>query len=586
MVAGESLVASINSSLQELKKNWRSDIIAGFLVFLIALPLCLGISMASGFPPTAGIITAVIGGILVSRINGSHLTINGPAAGLIVVILSANQALGQGDPANAFRYTLAAIVVASLFQMAMGLIKAGRLNAFFPSSVVHGLLAAIGFIIIAKQIHVMLGVKVSSPELVDAIMAIPSSFVNANLEVAFIGFASLAALIVWSKVKNKYLKMVPAPIVVVSLGMLLAKYFDLDHEHVYLFKTDFSFLPQHEFSIGPKFLVNLPANIKDSFFFPNFSKIATREFWSAVLSIGLVGSLETMLSTIAVDKLDPQKRTSNLDKDLTAIGIGNFICGMLGGLPMIAEIVRSSANINNGAKTSWSNFFHGAFLLIFVAFFPFVIHEIPLASLAALLVYTGFRLASPKEFAKTLQIGWEQLTIFVVTIIGCVFVDLLVGVGLGIATKVVIHTARGVSPKNLFRLFYEEESDEANYKMAIDGSIVFSNFIQLRNKLNTLPEGMNVTIDLSRSKLVDHTVMEYLSHFQHDYNLKGGTFVIVGLDFHVPTSGHQLSSRLRPVNFRAEQLSIIETPSEGAAANVNAPPENREQKTTDNAVQP
>ena len=270
------------------------------------------------------------------------------------------------------------------------------------------MLAAIGIIIMAKQIHVVLGVTPEKGSLISTIAQVPHSLVNLNPEIAIIGFSGLLILIIWSMLKNRFLKMIPAPLIVVLVGMGLARYFDLEHQHMYLFLPDAHFLPHHEATVGPKFLVAISENFMSSFYFPDFSKIATVEFWEAVVTIGLVGSLESLLSAMAVDKLDPYKRHSNLDRDLTAVGTGNLVAGLIGGLPMIAEIVRSSANVNNGAKTQWANFFHGVFLLLFVAFFPKLIHSIPLAALAALLVFTGFRLASPKEFAKVMGVGKEQ----------------------------------------------------------------------------------------------------------------------------------------------------------------------------------
>jgi MFS superfamily sulfate permease-like transporter len=250
----------------------------------------------------------------------------------------------------------------------------------------------------------LLGVKPEAKSLLGVIAEVPNSMINMNPEVAFIGLCGLALLIAWALIKQPILKMIPAPLLVVLMGLGLGQYFDLDHIHQYLFLPDAEILPHHEFSVGPTFLVAVPENFLAGFYFPDFSKIADHEFWISVVTIWLVGSLESLLSASAVDKLDPYRRNSNLNRDLTAVGIGNMIAGMVGGLPMIAEIVRSSANINNGAKTAWANFFHGAFLLIFVALFPKLIHEIPLTSLAALLVFTGFRLASPKEFAKTLAV--------------------------------------------------------------------------------------------------------------------------------------------------------------------------------------
>lgn len=544
MTATASTPAIPKTGLPGLIENWRADLASGFLVFLIALPLCLGIAMASGFPPMSGIISAVIGGVVVSRISGSYVTINGPAAGLIVVILSAVQALGQGDVAAGYHYTLAAIMVASVFQILMGLFKAGKLNAYFPASVVHGMLAAIGIIIMAKQIHVMLGVKPAAKEILETIAEIPHSFVELNPDIAIIGFSGLAILIVFALIKNRYLRMIPAPLVVVAVGMALERYFDLDHEHVYMFLHDNPILPHHEYTIGPKFLVAIPENVLASFFFPDFGKIATPEFWGAVVSICLVGSLESLLSATAVDKLDPYKRYSDLNRDLTAVGVGNLLASAVGGLPMIAEIVRSSANVNNGARTGWANFFHGAFLALFVVFFPRLIHEIPLASLAALLVYTGFRLASPKEFAKTMDVGREQLVIFIITIIGVLATDLLIGVFIGIAAKLILHLLSGVRIGNLLKISYSlDETEPGTVYVKVRGSAIFSNFIGLKSALAGLPQGKRLIFDLADTYLIDHTVMEFIEHFQHDYVDGGGACEIRGLENLTPYSSHPLAVR-------------------------------------------
>ncbi len=529
-----------------LAQNWRPDALSGFLVFLIALPLCLGIAMASGFPPQAGIITAIVGGVLVSRISGSYVTINGPAAGLIVVILDSVHELGKGDAMAGYRYTLAAIVFASIIQILMGVFKAGKLSAFFPSSAVHGMLAAIGIIIMAKQIHVMLGVKPDAQTLFQTIGAIPRSLLDMNPEVATIGGLGLVLLVAWTLVKNRYLKMIPAPIIVVALGMALAQYFDLDHQHKYLFLPNATFLPHHEFALGPKFLVSIPENFLAGFAFPDFSLIGAGVFWQQVVTICLVGSLESLLSAAAVDKLDPYKRSSDLNRDLAAVGVGNTICGMIGGMPMIAEIVRSSANVNNGAKTGWANFFHGLFLLVFVALFPRLIHEIPLASLAALLVFTGYRLASPHEFRKTLEIGYEQLGVFVITIIGVLATDLLIGVAIGIFAEFLVHLGRSIEWRSIFKLNLDiEEGEPGVYHVQLGGAAFFANFISLKSDLSSIPEGETVMFDLSSVATIDHTVMEYLHHFCEDYERRGGHAEIRGLDSHVSTSGHPLAARKR-----------------------------------------
>jgi MFS superfamily sulfate permease-like transporter len=534
------------TGLAGLKQNWRQDLVAGFLVFLIALPLCLGIAMASGFPPQAGILTAIVGGLIVSRVNGSFMTITGPAAGLIVVILDSVQALGEGDAMAGYRYTLAAIVCASVLQTLMGVMRAGKLSAFFPSSAVHGMLAAIGIIIMAKQLHVMLGVKPDADTLFQTIAAIPASFRDMNPEVAAIGAVGLLILTGWTLVTNRYLKMVPAPLIVVIVGMALGQYFDLDDEHIFLFLPDTAFLPHHEYTIGPKFLVSIPNNFLSSFAFPDFKPIFSLVFWQQVFAICLVGSLETLLSAAAVDKLDPYKRMSNLNRDLAAVGLGNIVCGFIGGLPMIAEIVRSSANCSNGARTSWANFFHGVFLLIFVALFPKLIHEIPLAALASLLVFTGFRLASPGVFKRTLAIGWDQLGVFVITIVGVLATDLIIGVAIGVVAELAFHLYRSVNWSEVLRLRLEiEEAEPDVFHVRLGGAAFFANVLALKKDLALLPRGKTVVFDVSETSTIDHTVMEFLHHYCEDYVRAGGEAELFGLDNHASTSKHPLAPRKR-----------------------------------------
>jgi MFS superfamily sulfate permease-like transporter len=534
------------TGLAGLAQNWKNDAMSGFLVFLIALPLCLGIAMASGFPPMAGIIAAIVGGLLVSRVNGSYVTINGPAAGLIVVILDSVQTLGKGDAMAGYRYTLAAIVFASVFQVLMGYFKAGKLSAFFPSSVVHGMLAAIGIIIMSKQIHTMLGVKPNAQTLFQTIGQIPRSFIDMNPEVALIGGGGLFLMIVWVFLKNRYLKMIPAPILVVIMGLILGQEFDLDHEHIYMFLPDDPILPHHEFTVGPAFLVAIPDNFLAGFTFPDFSLIGALEFWEQVIAICLVGSLESLLSAAAVDKLDPYKRYSDLNRDIAAVGMGNALSGLLGGLPMIAEIVRSSANINNRAKTGWANFFHGLFMLVFVALFPRVIHEIPLASLAALLVFTGYRLASPQEFIKTLAIGYEQLAVFVITIVGVLATDLLIGVGIGMVAEFLVHLLRSVNWNEVLKLYYKvEEVSPGEFHVSVDGAAFFANFLSLKSELAAMPDGKTLIFDLSEAETVDHTVMEFIHDFCEDYRRRGGQAEMRGLHQHQAFSAHPLAARKR-----------------------------------------
>jgi len=522
-----------------LKENLKSDIISGFLVFLIALPLCLGISMASGFPPIGGIFTAIIGGILVPFIAGKNaqLTIKGPAAGLIAIAIAAVTDLGDGDPMVGYKLALAVVVATGLVQVIFGLLKVGNLSDFFPLSVVHGMLAAIGLIIIAKQIHVMFGVKPEGKEILELIGQIPHSFMNMNYEIALIGFVSLAILFLLPLIQNKYVKMIPAPMLVILVSIPLGLYFDLEHAHVYRFNGS-------EYHVGPNFLVTLPSNMFSAITLPDFSQIFSGTSIKYIIMFALVGSLETLLSAKAIDMIDPWKRKTNFNRDLTAVGIGNTLAGLVGGLPMISEIVRSSANKNNGARTSWSNVFHGLFLLVFVAFFPFVLHEIPLAALAAMLVYTGTRLASPKEFSHTYQIGKEQLFIFMITIVFTLWIDLLVGIFAGIIAKFITEIFFGVPLRNIFKSDVQKEIiDETHIRLKVNGGAVFSNYLGIKKHLMLLPKAQHVEIDLSNCKFVDHTVMDNLHLFEKDYRETGGSCHVIGLDAHKPLSKHPLAAR-------------------------------------------
>ncbi|MCC7502335.1 MAG: SulP family inorganic anion transporter [Flavobacteriales bacterium] len=525
--------------LQGLKENWQTDLVSGFIVFLIALPLCLGIALASGVPPMAGIIAAVVGGLIVSQISGSYVTINGPAAGLIVVILGAVESLGHGDPMAGYRSMLAAVVVSGVILFVLGRLKAGRLGDIFPSSAVHGMLAAIGIIIFSKQIHVALGVKPSAKEPLELLLEIPKSIGLLNPEVAFIGLVSLLIMIVLPVIKNKYVKMIPAPMVVVLVGMALAHYFDLEHEHKYLF------LDGHEYTLGPKFLVTLPERVLDGVVFPDFSNVFSKAFAMAVISITLVQGIESLLSAKAVDKLDPFKRESDLNKDLSAVGAGSALSGLIGGLPMIAEIVRSSANVNNGGRTRWSNFFHGLFLLVFVAAFPTLIHSIPLASLAAILMFTGYRLAAPQHFKHTLHIGSEQLAIFITTLVITLATDLIIGVFSGILLKIIIHLFRGAPLRSLFRpkvnVHYEAIVDR--FQVDIHNVAIFSNYLSLKSQLDQIPPGKDVRVNFDNTTLVDHTVMEHLHTYQERYNRAGGSMELEEMGHLIPRSQHPLSAR-------------------------------------------
>lgn len=528
----------VSTGLAGFTQNLAPNIISGFLVFLIALPLCLGIALASGFPPFGGLITAIIGGIVVSFMAGSELTIKGPAAGLIAIAIAAVETLGQGDMALGYKLTLAIVVIAGLIQILFGLLRTGVLGDFFPSSAVHGMMAAIGLIIISKQIHPLFGVKPTAREPFGLMAEIPHTLATMNPDIAIIGLVSLAILIILPMIKNPIVQKIPAQMVVLVVAIILGQYFDLETEHTYIFSPS-----DAHYDIGPKYLVKLPDNFIHGITFPDFSQIFTLTSIQYIIMFALVGSLESLLTVKAIDLIDPWKRKARVNKDMLAVGIGNTICGLIGGLPMIAEVVRSSANVANGARNRWANFFHGVFLLLFLVFLPWLIMKIPLSALAAMLVFTGYRLAAPKHFIASLKIGLDQLIIFCVTVVVTLATDLLLGIGAGVLIKVIMHLMSGASITSLFKADIHIESYDHNYIIKIKNAAVFSNFLNFKHILLGLPAEKNIIVDFSETRVVDHSFITQITKIKSDWVAKGRELEFVGLENLKPVSSHPMASR-------------------------------------------
>ena len=508
-----------------MRRYLGADLLSGFLVFLIALPLCLGIALASGFPAIAGVFTAIVGGLLAPAISNSELTIKGPAAGMIVIVLGCVQGFGftEGrDPAadmQAYELALGVAVVAGVIQILFGVFKMGALGEFFPTAPVHGLLASIGVIIISKQFPVMMGLQAEGMPL-SLLARIPEFIANMDPQAGVIGLVSLAIMFGFPLLK---LRAVPAPLVVLAVTVPLGIYFEL----------------------GEKLLVNVPSNMFDAVTFPDFSGVATATGVQYIILFALIGTLESLLSAKAVDQIDPYKRKTNQDRDLLAVGTGNTIVAFGGGLPMISEIVRSKANIDNGAKTRFANMYHGLCLLVFVALAPTLINRIPLAALGAMLVYTGCRLAAPAEFKHQYQIGREQLVVFVATIIAVLETDLLKGIAIGILVKVVIHLINGASIGSLFKIKADIRSEGGGTTVAVRRAAVFSTWIGLKKRLNNLKGSGPVTVDLSDTRLVDHTVMQRLREMEQEFSEEGAKLEIRGLEDHKALSEHPSAARVR-----------------------------------------
>lgn len=523
--------------LDGLKENWKTDALSGFLVFLLALPLSLGIAKASEFPPAMGVLTAMIGGLFVSFFAGSRLTIKGPAAGLITVCAGAVIEMGGG--ATGWHLALGAMVVAGLIQIIFGLLKFGSLSDFFPHSAVHGMLAAIGLIIFSKQIHILLGIDpatLAGKEPLELFSMIPDSLMHEDPRVTLVGIISLAIIFGLPLLKGKIFKKIPAPMVVLLVTIPMALIMDFKHTE-----------PAFDMVKIGDFWSNIGINV-------SFGMIGSFVFWKYVLMFLFINSLESLLTVKAVDSLDPWKRVSNPNKDLIAVGAGNAVSATLGGLVMISEVARSSANVNFGGRTRWANFFHGFFLLVAMLLFIPVIEMIPNTALAALLIAVGYRLASPNEFFKTYKIGSEQLVIFVVTIIVTISTDLLIGVGAGIGAKLIFHVLNGVPIKNLFKANYQINNNGDTFMLKIKGSALFSNLLGFKKAFAPVKPGTKVVLDVTEAHLLDHSFMEYMHHLEEEQVHSGGSVVAVGFDRFKPFSNHPMAAR----KFSSESRSRLE----------------------------
>ena len=526
-----------------LKAHFKDDFISGFSVSLIALPLCLGIALASGVPPLAGIITAIVGGIIGSRIGGTFVTISGPAAGLIVITLGAAESMGGAGTASGYAgypHALGAILIGGAIMALFGVLKVGKVGDYFPSAAVHGMLAAIGVIIIIKQVFPAIGATGPKGEILEVASEIPHYLMHElNISAVIVSLVALTILIVHPLLKSKIIKMIPAPMWVLIFTIPLAVY--LGHENLSMVNLDGGLL----------------GDSHGNLMLPSFTKRGESAFWIAVVGVALVSAIESLLSAKAVDSLDPYKRSSNLDKDLIAMGAGSSLAAALGGLPMISEIVRSSANVNNGAKTQWANFSHGLFLLIYVLIGVTLIEMIPVPALAAMLVYTGFKLASPKEFKHMYKVGLMELEIFIVTLVAVLATDLIIGIAIGILFKYVLLLFKGTKLKELFKSNNNIDVTDGVKTIHLKGSQIFSNYLSLKKKLDSGTQKYNeVILDFSEATFVDHTVMEHLEDYARIAKMNGKDVHITSIDGLNPVSEHPLAARNRNTKTQSSHPQI------------------------------
>ncbi|NVN17213.1 SulP family inorganic anion transporter [Muricauda sp. HICW] len=487
-------------------KYIKNDLPASIVVFFVALPLCLGIALASGAPLFSGLIAGIVGGIVVGALSGSQIGVSGPAAGLAAIVLTAIGTLGG------YQNFLVAVVLGGIIQLVFGLLKAGIIAYYFPSSVIKGMLTGIGIIIILKQIPHFFGYD-ADPEGDWAFFQVDgentfSEIINSINYISpgatLIAVIGLAILLLWSTVltkKSKIFELIQGPVVAVVAGIV---YFTITQG-------------DSTWGISAEHLVKVP--VPDSFesfmgffSFPNFSAISNTDVWVTAFTIALVASLETLLCVEATDKLDPEKRTTPTNRELMAQGVGNTLSGLIGGLPVTQVIVRSSANIQSGGKTKASAIIHGFFLLGSVILIPKLLNMIPLSVLAAILFVVGYKLAKPSLFKTMYQAGWKQFIPFVVTVVGIVFTDLLVGISLGLGVGIVVVLIKSYQNSHFLHI---EDSGNGSHKikMTLAEEVTFFNKGAILKELDSIPENSYLTLDVRKTRYLDNDIVEILEDF-------------------------------------------------------------------------
>ncbi|MGB0390702.1 MAG: SulP family inorganic anion transporter [Salibacteraceae bacterium] len=519
--------------------NIKSDLPSSIVVFLVAMPLCLGIALASGAPLYAGIISGIVGGIVVGSFSGSALGVSGPAAGLAVIVLSAINDMPS------YEIFLVAVILAGAIQLIMGYIRAGIIGYYFPSSVIHGMLTGIGILIFLKQLPHAFGYDADTEGDLEFIQAdghntfseLYYMLENVTPGAAIITAISLVILITWETkfMKNlSFTKIIPGPLVAVVTGILLNIYF--------------ASIPS--LSISSDHLVSIPVpetmnEFLGNFRFPDFSGLLNVKVYVTALIIAVVASLETLLSLEAADKLDPQKRISPANRELKAQGIGNIVAGFIGGIPVTQVIVRSSANVQTGGKSKLSTIMHGIWLLLSIIFIPQLLNKIPLATLAAVLLTVGYKLAKPAKFKQMYNQGMEQFLPFMVTIIAMILSDLLIGIGLGLIVAIFVILKNNL--KTPFSIMKGELEDKHNFKMILSEDVTFLNKAALQNALASLPNDTHIIIDGSNCHYMHHDVKEILEDFEINAHSRNILFEKIGFS--------KINDRDTPTHFELKDLN-------------------------------
>lgn len=527
--------------LRDWRKSVGNDLRSSVSVALIGIPLAMGIALAMGAPVYAAIIPVIVGGLLVTWFSGGFISIHSTPKMLIPVIASAVITFGGNDLSAGYQVVLVAVIIAGVFQLCLGLARLGILGELIPNSVIKSLLSAVGLIILFKQYHVMLGTHTDAKTNVDLLLALWQNTINLNPLIAFIGLLSLAIMMLHPKINLPAIKAIPAVIWVIIVSVIYSLVLGIADFGVY---NLFGF----EYVVDDGYLIRLPESVLAGIIHPDFSAFRNPEVWSLGLTVALVTSIESILSCKGIDKIDPDKRRTNINQELTATGGGTILSALIGGLPVIPAIVASSVNVNHNGKTMMVNFYQAAIVLLLIVLLGGLLKLIPLAALAAILVHTGLKLAAPDMFVQVYRIGLEEFAIFISTLVVTFIFGMVPGIGLGILITIGflfwhIRSSR-IFLRNIFKpntvLIIE---NDGTYHLSVEGFASFLNYPRLKKQLDSIPRTASVLVDLSLTRFVDHTVMEHLHHYEENFIRKGGKFSIVGLDGHDPSAPHRFANR-------------------------------------------
>ncbi len=551
-------------------QHWRYDLLAGLQVALVSLPLSLGIAIASGAPPVTGLVSAIIAGLVLPFVGGSYVTISGPAAGLAPALLAGMLTLGGGDLAAGYPLLLVAIFLTGVVQIILSVFKAGEFSRILPIAVVEGMLAAIGAMIIIKQLPMLLG-NAGAPvkTMLAAVANLSQHVLHLDPKVTVIGAVSLALIFMLKTSKSYWLTLVPAPILVALAGIVLGYVLQLD----------------------AKYLIRLPENIlQEGFTLPHFEQVwVNRDVWLSILivviTLTLIDGIESLASIAAIDKIDPFRRKSDPNVTLRAMGIANMASSIAGGLTIIPGGIKSRANVDAGGRTLWANGYNALFLISFLWLGKDLINRLPLTTLAAILIYVGWRLCEPRVFKKTLNVGREQLFLFVTTLAAILLTDLLTGIIIGVLSKIMLvmylltpsfrqvftqQRAPGQIPRFMWEGFtalfkspviktvVTEENPVKHHKIYLSSLFCF-NLLRLERVVRRVPRRAPLTLQLAESaRMIDHTSMEYLFHLKEQSLHDGRHYAIEGLENFYAFSNHSLAARLHDPRLLKEQVKMSE----------------------------